>query len=381
MLGSSNLSKLKTNLRLAVNRLKLLEKKKTELAQKARKEIADYIAGGKYERAKIRVEHIIREDYLVEAMEVVEMYCDLLLARFGLIQQMKTLDEGLSEAISSLIWVAPRLQADVAELKIIAEQLTQKYGKQYAMACRDNAVQTVNEKLMHKMGVQAPPKILVEQYLFEIAKSHNVPYEPDPEVMRQDEVMAAEAMLIDFQGGDGKPGAGSGHGGRGGGSGGGGSTEIGFIVGPQPVPHPQPYQPFSYPSQTPNSSLSSSVASPPPLPQVPPSAPYPSLSQSKEEEANTPYFGAQLPVFDDTPVPSYDQAVNLPKIVQPPNVYNNPKPTPAPRSQVNLTDTLPELPAVPTGNLSTDFAAGESTGDDVDFDDLAKRFDALKKKK
>lgn len=41
------------------------------------------------ERAKIRVEHIIREDYLVEAMEVTEMYCDLLLARYGLIQQMK----------------------------------------------------------------------------------------------------------------------------------------------------------------------------------------------------------------------------------------------------------------------------------------------------
>lgn len=55
-----NYSKLKTHLRLAVNRLKLLEKKKTELAQKARKEIADYLATGKYERAKIRVEHIIR---------------------------------------------------------------------------------------------------------------------------------------------------------------------------------------------------------------------------------------------------------------------------------------------------------------------------------
>ncbi len=38
-------TKLKTNLRLAVNRLKLLEKKKTEQAQKARKEIADFIAG------------------------------------------------------------------------------------------------------------------------------------------------------------------------------------------------------------------------------------------------------------------------------------------------------------------------------------------------
>lgn len=84
-----NYTKLKTNLRLAVNRLKLLEKKKTELAQKARKEIADYIAAGKTERAKIRVEHIIREDYMVEAMELLEMYCDLLLARFDLIQQMK----------------------------------------------------------------------------------------------------------------------------------------------------------------------------------------------------------------------------------------------------------------------------------------------------
>ena len=80
-------NKLKTNLRLSINRLKLLEKKKTELALKSRKEIADYIAQGKAERAKIRVEHIIREDYLVEAMELIEMFCDLLLARFGLIQQ------------------------------------------------------------------------------------------------------------------------------------------------------------------------------------------------------------------------------------------------------------------------------------------------------
>ena len=103
-------NKLKTNLRLAINRLKLLEQKKTEVALKSRKEIADYIAAGKTERAQIRVEHIIREDYMVEAMEVIEMYCDLLLARFGLIQQMKTLDDGLAEAISSLIWVAPRLQ-------------------------------------------------------------------------------------------------------------------------------------------------------------------------------------------------------------------------------------------------------------------------------
>lgn len=57
------------------------------------------------------------EDYLVEAMEIVEMFCDLLLARFGLLTQMKELDSGIAEQVSSLIWVAPRLQADVEELR------------------------------------------------------------------------------------------------------------------------------------------------------------------------------------------------------------------------------------------------------------------------
>lgn len=79
-----NYNKLKTNLRLVVNRLKLLEKKKTEVNQKARKEIAgkserfffckfnrisyyydlfiDFLAINKADRARIRVEHIIRED-------------------------------------------------------------------------------------------------------------------------------------------------------------------------------------------------------------------------------------------------------------------------------------------------------------------------------
>ena len=123
---------------------------------------------GKLERAKIRVEHIIREDYMVEAMEVLEMYCDLLLARFGLIQQMKTLDDGLAEAISSIIWVSPRLQADVQELKVVADQFAAKYGKPYAQACKENAVGTVSVKLMHKLSVQAPPKITVEKYLIEI---------------------------------------------------------------------------------------------------------------------------------------------------------------------------------------------------------------------
>ena len=249
-----------------------MEKKKTEMALKSRKEIADYIQIGKPERAKIRVEHIIREDYLVEAMEIVEMYCDLLLARFGLIEQMKNLDDGLAEAISSLIWVAPRLQADIQELKTVSDQLVAKYGKPYGLACRENSVGTVSEKLMHKMSVQAPPKLTVEKYIIEIAKYYNVEYEPDPQVMGQDETYGIDALAdlgpppapISKNDLDNNSGPGNGNGGGGGG--------IPFAY-PPPNPGPVPpayanYPPGGYPGYPPAQGAAAGPPYPPPGKQI-----------------------------------------------------------------------------------------------------------------
>nr|XP_017511605.1 IST1 homolog isoform X3 [Manis javanica] len=138
--------RLQVNLQLVVNRLKLLEKKKTEQVQKARKEVADHLAAGKDERARIRAEHIIREDYLVEAMEILELYCDLLLARFSLIQATKKLDSCLAESVSTLIWAAPRLQSEVPELKIVSNQLCAKYSQEYGQLCRTNEIGTVSSQ-------------------------------------------------------------------------------------------------------------------------------------------------------------------------------------------------------------------------------------------
>ncbi len=116
------------------------------------------------------------------------------------------------------------------------EQLTAKYGKEFAQTCMSNTLNNVNEKLMHKLAIQAPPKILVEKYLEEIAKTYSVPFEPDPQVMLDDENYNAEELLIDF-GGQRKS-NGGGRGGGGGGGGGGGMT----APSPQQQPQPGPYQ-------------------------------------------------------------------------------------------------------------------------------------------
>ncbi|XP_009991950.1 PREDICTED: IST1 homolog isoform X2 [Chaetura pelagica] len=331
MLGSGfKAERLRVNLRLVINRLKLLEKKKTELAQKARKEIADYLAAGKDERARIRVEHIIREDYLVEAMEILELYCDLLLARFGLIQSMKELDSGLAEAVSTLIWAAPRLQSEVAELKIVADQLCAKYSKEYGKLCRTNQIGTVNDRLMHKLSVEAPPKILVERYLIEIAKNYNVPYEPDSVVMAEAPA-GEEAVLIDVGFTDDVK--------KGGPGGGGGFTapmvpHDGLVPMPvmMPMPMPTPNPPFSYP---------------------PPKGPIEEPSADKDGSAPAP---GPKPKSEASPKPGAG----------------------VPDASDNF--VLPELPSVPDTLPTASAGANSSASEDIDFDDLSRRFEELKKK-
>ncbi|XP_054856274.1 IST1 homolog [Eublepharis macularius] len=358
MLGSGfKAERLRVNLRLVINRLKLLEKKKTELAQKARKEIADYLAAGKDERARIRVEHIIREDYLVEAMEILELYCDLLLSRFGLIQSMKELDSGLAEAVSTLIWAAPRLQSEVAELKIVADQLCAKYSKEYGKLCRSNQIGTVNDRLMHKLSVEAPPKILVERYLIEIAKNYNVPYEPDSVVMAEAPA-GVEANLIDVGFVDEAK-----KGGRGGGGGGGFMAPLTGPDGvvPMPMPMPSPTPPFSYP---------------------PPKGPenfngLPVGTYQPFTGLHPPQIPATPPTYESIDDISTDKEVSSSHVAGPGLKPDGVAQAPTGPSSSHDNFVLPELPSVPD---TLPAASSTSASEDIDFDDLSRRFEELKKK-
>ncbi|XP_066290229.1 IST1 homolog isoform X2 [Branchiostoma lanceolatum] len=395
-------NKLKTNLRLCVNRLKLLEKKKTELAQKARKEIAEYLANGKDERARIRVEHIIREDYLVEAMELIEMYCDLLLARFGLIESMKTVEQGLQEAVSTLIWAAPRMSTEVQELKVVSDQLCAKYGKEFGKLCRSNEIASVNERLMHKMSEQAPPRILVERYLIEIAKANNVPFEPDPTVMMDAEIpmSADDLLLIDINDKRGP-------GGSGGGGGGGGGMPAPPLPAQGPAPQPFNYPPPQGPRMTPDDyqayqkeiEAAGRLAGPsgglPQAPQGTTNLPYPPTIPGQQGGAPSakqpPPLPTQPPVGKpSTPAPPYNTVANDPAY-PPPNAAayippanpNMPMP-PAPSAPPTNMDSLPDLPCVPSNsfpNPGNTIGGASAGGDDVDFDDLTRRFEELKNKK
>ena len=44
-------------------------------------------------------------------------------------------------------------------------------------------VEAVSDRLKHKMSIEKLADVLVENYLVEIAKTYNVEYEPDPQVI------------------------------------------------------------------------------------------------------------------------------------------------------------------------------------------------------
>uniref|UniRef100_A0A8R1DMK6 IST1 homolog n=1 Tax=Caenorhabditis japonica TaxID=281687 RepID=A0A8R1DMK6_CAEJA len=430
--------KLKTNLRLAINRLQLLGKKKTEMAMKARTEIADYISANKPDRARIRVEHIIREDYAVEAFEILEMYCDLLLARFGLIEQMKTLDDGIAEAVISIVWAAPRLATDIAEFKTISDQLTIKYGKPFAEAARANQLEfpaRVNPKVISKLGAAAPPKLLVERYMIEIASAAGVPFVPDPDVMREDEVHQAEQILIDFKNSGGPTGgppppppSDSPYGGSGGG---GIDTNGGYgwnLPNPPPQPHigagvaPQHHQigggvqPNNFipppPNRNPNEipeddeniydhipdvSVGGNIYETPSRDHYD----YPPDAFNSEPPKSNPTIGViNLPKIGANGMPVYPgqtpaAPTNYPALSQrnslinpgPPGIQTN-HPTAPPQSLRKPDDDFSALnfPEPPTNFVGGNNkppggggGGGGQTAPNLDFDDLARRFDELKK--
>jgi vacuolar protein sorting-associated protein IST1 len=149
----------------------MVQQKDEAVSKQQRRAMAQLLEAGKVESARIRVENIIRSDITTELHEILELYCELLLARTGLMEG-PTCDAGLEEAVKSLIYAAPR--TDVKELQQVRVLLVEKYGKEFALQAVENSDQKVSEKVLKKLAVTPPAQELVNGYLEEIARTYGV---------------------------------------------------------------------------------------------------------------------------------------------------------------------------------------------------------------
>ncbi|KAK9466151.1 regulator of Vps4 activity in the MVB pathway-domain-containing protein [Lipomyces arxii] len=176
-------TRLKIQLKLSVSRLRHVQQKETAVSKQSRREIAQLLSSGKDESARIRVENVIRQEITVDLLEILELYCELLLARISLIDSRRDCDPSLVEAVKSIIYSAPR--TDVKELVQVRDIFIMKYGKEFARDAIDSPETSVAPRVYSKLVVDPPSAELVTAYLEEIARTYRVPWSGLPEEERK----------------------------------------------------------------------------------------------------------------------------------------------------------------------------------------------------
>ncbi|GAP84896.1 putative increased sodium tolerance protein 1 [Rosellinia necatrix] len=164
-------ARLKVQLKLSIARLRMVQQRDEAIGRSQRRAMAQLLEVGKIDSARIRMENIIRSDITNELHEMLELYCELLIARAPLLDS-STCDPGLEEAVKSIIYAA--LKTEIKELHQVRALLVEKFGKEFALAAIENSEGGVSKKVVKKLSVTPPKPELVQGYLEEIAKAYGV---------------------------------------------------------------------------------------------------------------------------------------------------------------------------------------------------------------
>ncbi|XP_020688290.2 uncharacterized protein LOC110103789 isoform X1 [Dendrobium catenatum] len=170
--------KCKTSLKLGISRIKLLKNRRDIQVKQLRRELAQLLATGQEQTARIRVEHVIREEKTMSAYDLIEIYCELIVARMPIIESQKSCPIDLKEAISSVIFASPRC-ADIPELMDARKQFVAKYGKEFATSALELRPDCgVNRMIVEKLSAKTPDTETKTKILTAIAKEHDVKWDP-----------------------------------------------------------------------------------------------------------------------------------------------------------------------------------------------------------
>lgn len=174
---SFNSSKCKTMTKMAVARIKLLRNKRDAVVKQMRRDIALLLQSSQDATARIRVEHVIREQNIMAANEILVLFCDLIVARLNIISKQRECPPDLKEGIASLIFAAPR-SSDIPELLAIRDIFQKKYGKDFVSAATDLRPDAgVNRLLIEKLSVRTPSGQVKLNVMKEIAKEYQLDWD------------------------------------------------------------------------------------------------------------------------------------------------------------------------------------------------------------
>lgn len=192
--GGFQPAKCKTQLRLGTARIKLLRNKKLSQIASDRREVAEFLRNGQESNARLRVEHIIREQNLIEGYDLLFVYAERITAQLTVIDSQKTCPPELREDISTLLYGSSRC-AELTDFSHIRPMFVAKYGKEFVSAAEELRPGCgVNGRVVEKLSVSRASGEAKLQMMKDIAAEHNVQWDPAP---FEDEIRAVPDDLLD----------------------------------------------------------------------------------------------------------------------------------------------------------------------------------------
>ncbi|QHO15995.1 hypothetical protein S83_032101 [Arachis hypogaea] len=90
---------------LAISRIAVLKNQRQVRLKQARCDVLQLLQLDHHERALLRVEHVIKEQNMLDVYDKIEGYCNLVIERIHLIEQERECPEELKEVASGLLYV------------------------------------------------------------------------------------------------------------------------------------------------------------------------------------------------------------------------------------------------------------------------------------
>ncbi|GAU14851.1 hypothetical protein TSUD_50630, partial [Trifolium subterraneum] len=167
--------KFKPTINLAISRLAVLKNHRNVRLRQARSDVLQLLQlPDHHQRALLRVEHVIKEQNMLDVYDEIEGYFNLLIERIHLIAQQRECPAELEEAASGILYTASRC-GDFPEIQEIRTMLTSRFGKEFAaraIELRNNC--KVQPKIITKLSTRMPSLENRMKVLKEIASENNI---------------------------------------------------------------------------------------------------------------------------------------------------------------------------------------------------------------
>ncbi|CAM0872361.1 unnamed protein product [Alopecurus aequalis] len=147
---SKQTAKLKALIKLAVARLAVARRPRVGRRSIARADVAQLLAIGHLDRALVRAEQVIEEDSMLEVLDILELYCRILIDHAAQLDKPKECSDEIKTAAAGLIFASARC-GELPELLDARAILADKFGRDFATAAKDGSHVVLDPTLVRKL--------------------------------------------------------------------------------------------------------------------------------------------------------------------------------------------------------------------------------------